>query len=391
MRNEIKRLKNETYWKSSYHHSKCKKSYDLKDVTGNLYIDVDAQLPFLTTVGGNLHIKSDTQLPLLMTVERNFYIEADAKLPLLTTVGGRLKIDVDAQLPSLKTVGDFFNICANVKLPVLAAVGGRLEINFNVELPSLTTVGTHLKIFADVNLPLLTTVGHSLYFFVSDDGYTIASYVPKTEHSLTELQLLTPSDYRYMHLNDLLMIVEHHAQLPALVTVGRDLYINGDVLLPALATVGRYLQNHININLPLLTTVCGSTCVQPSLLLTDSVHLMALVDDLELTNRSANCIKEDNIYSIGDLIKRTENELLKMPNLGRNGFNEIKDMLALRGLVLGMKLGKVSPERLKKTFVKNASIAISADSRLPFLTPEISYLLTKNVVINNICDIEKNH
>jgi hypothetical protein len=54
--------------------------------------------------------------------------------------------------------------------------------------------------------------------------------------------------------------------------------------------------------------------------------------------RSANCLKAENIYYIGDLIQRTETELLKTPNLGRKSLNEIKEVLASRGLTLGMKL-----------------------------------------------------
>jgi DNA-directed RNA polymerase subunit alpha len=62
------------------------------------------------------------------------------------------------------------------------------------------------------------------------------------------------------------------------------------------------------------------------------------VDDLELTVRSANCLKAENIYYIGDLIQRTETELLKTPNLGRKSLNEIKEILAQMGLSLGMKI-----------------------------------------------------
>lgn len=67
------------------------------------------------------------------------------------------------------------------------------------------------------------------------------------------------------------------------------------------------------------------------------------VDDLELTVRSANCLKAENIYYIGDLIQRTENELLKTPNLGRKSLNEIKEVLGTHGLTLGMKLDNWSP------------------------------------------------
>jgi len=76
--------------------------------------------------------------------------------------------------------------------------------------------------------------------------------------------------------------------------------------------------------------------------------LLRPVDDLELTGRSANCLTAENIYYIGDLIQRTENELLKTPNLGRKSLNEIKEVLATRGLTLGMKLENWPPAGLER-------------------------------------------
>ena len=76
--------------------------------------------------------------------------------------------------------------------------------------------------------------------------------------------------------------------------------------------------------------------------------LLRPVDDLELTVRSANCLKAENIYYIGDLIQRSETELLKTPNLGRKSLNEIKEVLASRGLTLGMKLENWPPAGLEK-------------------------------------------
>jgi DNA-directed RNA polymerase subunit alpha len=76
--------------------------------------------------------------------------------------------------------------------------------------------------------------------------------------------------------------------------------------------------------------------------------LLRPVDDLELTVRSANCLKAENIYYIGDLIQRTETELLKTPNLGRKSLNEIKEVLASRGFTLGMKLENWPPAGLEK-------------------------------------------
>lgn len=75
--------------------------------------------------------------------------------------------------------------------------------------------------------------------------------------------------------------------------------------------------------------------------------LLRPVDDLELTVRSANCLKAEDIYYIGDLIQRTEVELLKTPNLGKKSLTEIKDVLATRGLSLGLRLENWPPSSLR--------------------------------------------
>ena len=76
--------------------------------------------------------------------------------------------------------------------------------------------------------------------------------------------------------------------------------------------------------------------------------LMRPVDDLELTVRSANCLKAENIFYIGDLILMSEHDLLKTPNLGKKSLTEIKDVLATKGLSLGMRLENWPPESLRK-------------------------------------------
>lgn len=75
--------------------------------------------------------------------------------------------------------------------------------------------------------------------------------------------------------------------------------------------------------------------------------LLRPVDDLELTVRSANCLKAENIYYIGDLVQRTEVELLKTPNLGKKSLTEIKDVLATKGLSLGTRLENWPPASLR--------------------------------------------
>ncbi len=75
--------------------------------------------------------------------------------------------------------------------------------------------------------------------------------------------------------------------------------------------------------------------------------LLSLIDDLELTVRSANCLKSKEIYYIGDLIQKTESNLLKIPNLGKKSLNEIKNILLSKNLKLGTKLKNWPPDEIK--------------------------------------------
>jgi DNA-directed RNA polymerase subunit alpha len=94
--------------------------------------------------------------------------------------------------------------------------------------------------------------------------------------------------------------------------------------------------------------------------------LMQPVDDLELTVRSANCLKAENIYYIGDLVQRTEAELLKTPNLGKKSLTEIKDVLSKYKLSLGMKVDNWPPPGLnmeqaeERAAARRASMAVEA-------------------------------
>jgi len=77
-------------------------------------------------------------------------------------------------------------------------------------------------------------------------------------------------------------------------------------------------------------------------------ELLQAIDELDLTVRSANCLKAENIYYVGDLIQRSEMELLKTPNLGKKSLTEIKDVLASKGLSLGMHLDNWPPSSLEQ-------------------------------------------
>ncbi|MGC1269466.1 MAG: DNA-directed RNA polymerase subunit alpha [Croceibacterium sp.] len=77
-------------------------------------------------------------------------------------------------------------------------------------------------------------------------------------------------------------------------------------------------------------------------------YLLKKVDELELSVRSANCLKNDNIIYIGDLVQKTEAEMLRTPNFGRKSLNEIKEVLAQMGLHLGMEVTGWPPENIEE-------------------------------------------
>jgi DNA-directed RNA polymerase subunit alpha len=83
--------------------------------------------------------------------------------------------------------------------------------------------------------------------------------------------------------------------------------------------------------------------------------LLRPIEDLELTVRSTNCLKAENIFYVGDLVQRAENELLKTPNLGKKSLTEIKGVLAAQSLSLGMKLDNWPPAHLKEIAVSSTA------------------------------------
>jgi DNA-directed RNA polymerase subunit alpha len=76
-------------------------------------------------------------------------------------------------------------------------------------------------------------------------------------------------------------------------------------------------------------------------------NLLRKVDELELSVRSANCLKNDNIVYIGDLVQKSEGEMLRTPNFGRKSLDEIKEVLAQMGLNLGMQIPNWPPENIE--------------------------------------------
>ncbi len=138
--------------------------------------------------------------------------------------------------------------------------------------------------------------------------------------------------------------VEQRTDLDRLII---DIETNGSITPDqALMDGARLLSDHL-VNLVDKEDVTEHTVAPSAPPLPDPV-LMLSVEDLELTVRSANCLKAEQIYYIGDLVQRTEVELLKTPNLGKKSLTEIKDVLAQRGLSLGMRLANWPPANLRQ-------------------------------------------
>ena len=85
-------------------------------------------------------------------------------------------------------------------------------------------------------------------------------------------------------------------------------------------------------------------------------YLLIRIDELELSVRSMNCLKNDNIVYIGDLVRRSENDMLKTPNFGRKSLNEIKEILTKFGLTLGMNIPGWPPESIEELSQKVGDI-----------------------------------
>jgi DNA-directed RNA polymerase subunit alpha len=120
----------------------------------------------------------------------------------------------------------------------------------------------------------------------------------------------------------------------------------------AIRQAARILQDQLSVIVDLEGNVETEAPTEPNEV--DPV-LLRPVDELELTVRSANCLKAENIYYIGDLIQKNEGELLKTPNLGKKSLTEIKDVLASRGLSLGVHLENWPPPGLPERIEVSSS------------------------------------
>ena len=214
---------------------------------------------------------------------------------------------------------------------------GDIQVDHEVEIMNPDHVICHLNASSEINMALTVARGR---------GYSPADSRENPEEetrSIGRLQL----DATYSPVHRVSYVVdsarvEQRTDLDKLVL---DLETNGTIdPEEAIRRAATILQQQLAVFVDLESERLEETAEEE-----DEVDpiLLRPVDDLELTVRSANCLKAENIYYIGDLVQRTEVELLKTPNLGKKSLTEIKDVLASRGLSLGMRLDNWPPASLK--------------------------------------------
>ena len=218
-----------------------------------------------------------------------------------------------------------------------AVTAADIQLDHDVEIVDPTHVLANLSGDGELNMTLTVTRGR---------GYQVVESNRDEDEALTIGALKLDASYSPVRRVSYVVEnarVEQRTDLDKLVI---DLETNGTIdPEEAVRTAATILHEQISVFVRLeesqrATTDIAQDQVDPLLLRT--------VDDLELTVRSANCLKAENIYHIGDLVQRTEVELLKTPNLGKKSLTEIKDVLASRGLSLGVKIENWPPLSLQR-------------------------------------------
>ena len=268
-------------------------------------------------------------------------VEIDGVVHEYSTIEG-VREDVIEILLNLKGVGIILNNKDEAVLTVNKKGAGAvtaqdIEIDHDVEVVNPDHVIANLNKTGELNMRLTVRKGRGYSpadtrAGVDDESRSVGKLL--LDASYTPVQRVSYSVENAR--------VEQRTDLDKLVI---DLETNGTIdPEEAIRRAATILQHQLAVFVNLQSEV-----VQETVEAEDEIDptLLRPVDDLELTVRSANCLKAEDIYYIGDLIQRSENELLKTPNLGKKSLTEIKDVLATRGLSLGLRLENWPPSSLK--------------------------------------------
>ena len=269
-------------------------------------------------------------------------VEIDGVLHEYTTVEG-LQEDVLEVLLNLKDVAirmhnvDQTVLTLEVKGPGVVKAGD-IRVDHNVEIVNPDHVICHLTKDTALNMRLKIERGFgyqpaALRRRPDEETRAIGRLLLDASFSPVRQVAYDVESARVEQRTDLDKLVLH-IETNCTIDAEEAVRTAADILTDQLSVFGDFTQRERNSSKQI-----GAAGVDPVLL--------RPIDDLELTVRSANCLKAENIYYIGDLIQRTEVELLKTPNLGKKSLTEIKEVLAQRGLSLGMKLENWPPSGLQ--------------------------------------------
>lgn len=220
-----------------------------------------------------------------------------------------------------------------------------IQLDHNIEIINPDHVIAHLNASGSINMTLKIRQGRGYQPVIQstqsdEEDYVVGSLSLDASFTPVQRVAYTVESAR----------VEQRTNLDRLII---ELYTNGTVdPESAVRQAAGLLQQQLSV----IVDMKGDEEVEiePDEPETDPI-LLRPVDELELTVRSANCLKAESIYYIGDLIQRSETELLKTPNLGKKSLTEIKDVLASRGLSLGMRLENWPPAGLYDENSKEAA------------------------------------
>jgi DNA-directed RNA polymerase subunit alpha len=214
---------------------------------------------------------------------------------------------------------------------------GMIQTSHDVEIIDPDHVICTLDDGAKINMEMTVTTGKG--------------YVPAVQHRAEDSPIgLMPIDAVYGPVRRVAFRVDNTrvGQVTDYDKLIMEVETNGTVAPEdAVALAARILQDQLQTFINFEEPAAQQTAESP----TEPVfnkNLLRKVDELELSVRSANCLKNDNIIYIGDLVQKSEQEMLRTPNFGRKSLNEIKEVLSQMGLHLGMEIPNWPPENIEE-------------------------------------------
>ena len=268
-------------------------------------------------------------------------------------------IQIDGVLHEFSSIAgvreDVTDIVLNVKALALRLHGeGPKKMRLTAEGPCEATAGM-IEVGHDVEIMnpehVICTLDHGAKLnieFTVDNG---KGYVPATQNRPEDAPIgLIPVDSVFSPVRKVSYRVDNTrvGQVTDYDKLSMEVETNGAVSPDdAVALAARILQDQLQIFINFEEPERRGEEEQPSELPFNK-NLLRKVDELELSVRSANCLKNDNIVYIGDLVQKTESEMLRTPNFGRKSLNEIKEVLSQMGLSLGMDIPNWPPDNIEE-------------------------------------------